>query len=210
MGKDPQKVAQGRRNRRKGKRWERRIAKDFREIFGGDVRRGWQSRRGDDEADAEGVPMLWIEAKHGRGAASVRKALRQATEASQGKRWPVAICKDQRQAHWADRRLSVVFAVMWRDDFEQLLDRLSSPSHTVQPWNMKAISGKRPNAPAVFVAHAKACAATGSAPMVEITDDGERSFVMVTYGDLLDRLRAWFEALERFVAERVTTKEGMA
>lgn len=81
-------------SRRKGHTWERQVARDLREIFGPDVKRGFQTRGGTKEApDVDGTPWF-IECKCGK-ATNIKAALRQAVEATDG-RPPVAICKDDR------------------------------------------------------------------------------------------------------------------
>lgn len=66
--------------RRKGHNYEREVARKLRELLpDADVRRGRQTRRGDDEADVEGTPF-WIECKVG-AAPNVWAALKQADAA---------------------------------------------------------------------------------------------------------------------------------
>ena len=83
-------------SRRKGAQWERELVHRFAGVFGAEnVRRGLQFRDGAECADVI-APSLWIEAKVGK-LTNPRAALRQATEASEGKGlWPVAVCKDDR------------------------------------------------------------------------------------------------------------------
>jgi len=50
-------------SRNKGKRFERFVAKMMKTIYGDVVRRGWQSRSGQDEPDVI-CPDWWIECKH--------------------------------------------------------------------------------------------------------------------------------------------------
>lgn len=85
--------------RRKGKAWEREVARAFRAALPGtDPHRGQQSRDGGDAADVEGVPGFWIEAKH-RAAVSPEAALRQAQAACKdATRVPIAVVKRNRSA----------------------------------------------------------------------------------------------------------------
>lgn len=85
--------------RRKGKVWEREIARMFCEAMPGtDPHRGHQSRAGDDAADVEGVPGFWIEAKH-QASPHPEAALRQAQEACRdASRRPLAVLKRNRGA----------------------------------------------------------------------------------------------------------------
>ena len=49
-------------SRRKGHDWERRVARDLREIFGKGIRRGYQTDDNAHEPDVAGTPF-WIECK---------------------------------------------------------------------------------------------------------------------------------------------------
>lgn len=104
----------GRSSRRKGIDWERAVAERLGAVFGpGNVRRGLQYRDGAECPDVI-APGLWVEAKRGRRT-NPRAALAQATEAcaaAGGGRWPVAVCKDDREAP---------FVAMALDDFVDLL-----------------------------------------------------------------------------------------
>ena len=73
----------GRSNRRKGQANERRVAALYRAIYGDKVKRGRQSRQGDDAADVEGTD-LWLECKAG-ATVSVLAALDQAERDSDGR-----------------------------------------------------------------------------------------------------------------------------
>lgn len=98
--------------RRKGKVFEREVARGYREIYGAQVKRGWQAREGHDAPDVENVPGLWPEAKHHHHV-SPRAALEQAEEAAAKAGMPPAVkpvahCKDDNkepivvlsQEHW--------------------------------------------------------------------------------------------------------------
>lgn len=56
----------GKASRRKGIAFEQNVALTFRAVFGDGVKRGWQTRRGGDAPDIEGVPGYWVECKHHR------------------------------------------------------------------------------------------------------------------------------------------------
>lgn len=82
-------------SRRKGAGFERELVLLFREAMPGcDVRRGLQSRSGQEVADVE-CPVFWIEAKRGKQP-NIRGALRQAKEAASKGRIPVAVIRDDR------------------------------------------------------------------------------------------------------------------
>lgn len=80
--------------RRKGKVWEREVARLFRDAMPGtDPHRGQQCRDGSDASDVEGVPGFWIEAKH-QASPHPEAALRQAQEACRdATRRPIAVLK---------------------------------------------------------------------------------------------------------------------
>lgn len=86
----------GAHSRRKGASFERALVHMFREAMpGAEVRRGLQSRSGAEVADVD-APCFHVEAKAHRRV-NVRAAMRQATaEAPEGK-WPIAVCKDDRE-----------------------------------------------------------------------------------------------------------------
>lgn len=197
---DPKKVKQGKRSRRKGKVWERQIARDMKAIFGGDVRRGWQSRQGDDEADTEGVPLMWIEAKHGKGQAGIRAALRQATEATDG-RWPVVICKDERQTHWRDKRWAVVFVAMWRNDWDALGRKVTKAGVDYPAVRGGPGATKRANIPSQFIKLAQE--ASDAVVILDVEDIGADAFVVVEYRDFKRILGDWFDTLERHVGAKL-------
>jgi hypothetical protein len=103
----------GRAQREKGKTWEREVAAAFRELFGQQVRRGWQAREGHDAADVEGTPFR-IEAKHHQVVnitAAVRQALVDREKAGDA-RWVLAVTKSDR---------AVPLATMPMTDFMQLV-----------------------------------------------------------------------------------------
>lgn len=56
----------GKASRAKGKAFEQEVARAFREIYGEQVKRGWQARQGSDAPDVEGIPGWWVECKHHR------------------------------------------------------------------------------------------------------------------------------------------------
>jgi ribosomal protein L7/L12 len=106
----------GKMSRNKGKSWERTVAAAFRELFGDQVRRGWQTREGHDEPDVTGVPRFHIEAKAHKLvniAAAIRQAVTDRTKAKQdGKKWIVAVTKSDR---------CVPLATMPFDEFMELV-----------------------------------------------------------------------------------------
>ena len=98
-------------SRRKGAAFERATVHRFREVMpDADVRRGLQSRSGEDAADVE-CPVFWVESKRHRRT-NIRAALRQAVEAAPKGRIPIAVCKD-------DRETATV--TMLLDDFLELV-----------------------------------------------------------------------------------------
>ncbi|HMA96875.1 MAG TPA: hypothetical protein VKP30_29525 [Polyangiaceae bacterium] len=97
--------------RRKGAQFERDMVLRFRETMpSADVKRGLQYRGGAEVADVD-VPCFWPELKRHRRT-NFREALRQAIDTCPSGRWPIAICKD-------DRDPAVV--VMQLDDFLDLV-----------------------------------------------------------------------------------------
>lgn len=86
-------------SRQKGKRGERLLAAELRAALpehAAGIRRGWQSREGDDDPDIVGVPGVWFENKVGVQP-NPRAALAQATEASRGRGVPIAVVRDDRR-----------------------------------------------------------------------------------------------------------------
>ena len=86
-------------SRRKGAAYERELVHLFREAMpNAEVRRGLQSRSGEEVADVE-CPVFWVEAKRGRRP-NPRAALAQAQRdvaASGSDKVPVAVIRDDRQ-----------------------------------------------------------------------------------------------------------------
>ena len=106
----------GKAQRAKGYRFERAVVNDLKDIYGEQVRRGWQSRFGSDAPDVEGTPY-WIECKHHKRV-SIKQALKQATEDSEKSkepRTPLAICKDDGKD---------AIAVMYWSDLVELLRKV--------------------------------------------------------------------------------------
>lgn len=86
----------GRHSRRKGADFERELVRIFREVMpNAAVRRGLQARSGDEVADVD-LPCFWLEAKRHQRT-NIKAALRQAMETAPKGRWPIAVCKDDRQ-----------------------------------------------------------------------------------------------------------------
>jgi hypothetical protein len=101
----------GAHSRRKGATFERELVHLFRDAMpGAEVRRGLQSRSGDEVPDVD-CPVFWPEAKRGRKP-NVRGALKQAIDAAPQGRIPVAVIRDDRTAP---------FAVLQLDDFLDLV-----------------------------------------------------------------------------------------
>jgi hypothetical protein len=107
--------------RRKGHDFERKIARDLRELFP-DAKRGFQTRGGtSEEADVE-IPYYFIECKHHKKA-PLRAALQQAAD-NCGDRVPVAICKD-------DRKDPIV--LMNYEEFRKILSHLLKTGYITVP-----------------------------------------------------------------------------
>ncbi len=82
-------------SRRKGARFERAMVHRFREVMpDAEVRRGLQSRGGDEVADVD-CPVFWPELKRGKKP-NIRGALRQAIKAAPKGRIPIAVVRDDR------------------------------------------------------------------------------------------------------------------
>lgn len=98
-------------SRRKGADFERELVRTFREVMpDSGVRRGLQSRSGEEVPDVE-LPCFWLEAKRHQRT-NVKAALRQAFTTAPKGRWPMAVCKDDRQP---------AIVAMYLDDFLELL-----------------------------------------------------------------------------------------
>ena len=83
----------GRGSRRKGADYERTLVRRFREAMpGADVKRGFQTRSGEEAADVE-CPVFWVESKRGRKP-NIRGALAQAMAAAPKGRIPLAVVRD--------------------------------------------------------------------------------------------------------------------
>jgi len=115
----------GRKSRNKGKRWEQDVARTMREIFGDQVRRGWQSREGSDAPDVDGVPRFWIECKR-QIRTNIKAALLQAkNEGGDTHRLALAICRDDPKPGSGSTE-SRSYAGMYYEDFKQLLILIAS------------------------------------------------------------------------------------
>jgi len=90
----------GKREKVKGKRWEREVARKLREQVFTDcpdsVRRGWQTRKGDDDPDVIS-PAFSIECKVGK-VIPMAHAIRQAKASANGKDWLVVAKVDRQPA----------------------------------------------------------------------------------------------------------------
>jgi len=101
----------GARSRRKGARYERELVHLFRDAMpGAEVRRGLQSRGGDEVPDID-CPVFWPELKRGKKP-NIRAALRQAIAAAPKGRIPLAVIRDDRQD---------AFVALSLDDFLDLV-----------------------------------------------------------------------------------------
>lgn len=112
--------AVGKHSRNKGKGFERVVAAAFREVFGDQVKRGWQARQGSDAPDVEGVPGWWVEAKHHRKV-SIRAAWQQVVTAQEDAKRkgdgrasdkPLVVCKDDGEEPLAVVRFSDFVALL--------------------------------------------------------------------------------------------------
>lgn len=98
-------------SRRKGYDYERALVRRFREAMpGAEVRRGLQSRSGEEAPDVD-LPCFWLESKRHRRT-NIKAALTQAFETGPKGRWPIAVCKDDRQQ---------AIVAMYLDDFLDLV-----------------------------------------------------------------------------------------
>ena len=91
--------------RNKGKAFEQAVARDLREIFGDEVRRGWQAREGSDDPDII-CPLVAPECKH-QIRPNIPAALEQALKATPPGKYAVAVTKANRTEplatmRWAD------------------------------------------------------------------------------------------------------------
>ena len=98
----------GRRSRSKGQRGEREVCQQL-ALHGLDVRRGWQARSGQVEADVEGTE-LWWEVKRGKRC-NPRAAYKQALGDTDG-RVPVVAWRDD-QAPWMVTLSLADFLALW-------------------------------------------------------------------------------------------------
>lgn len=93
-------------SRRKGRRGEQEVARICREAMpeiADTIRRGWQSRIGQDECDVLGMPGFWLEVKTGKQP-NMRAAYKQASKDAKGRAFPLAIIQDD----YARERMCVV------------------------------------------------------------------------------------------------------
>lgn len=85
----------GKTSRRKGKAGEREVAKILRPLWP-DVKRGWQSRSGEDAPDVDGSPY-WVEVKRTERE-NIRSAYNQGMEATDGR--PVLVFSRRSRTPW--------------------------------------------------------------------------------------------------------------
>jgi uncharacterized protein (DUF58 family) len=108
----------GKFSRDKGKRGERATAAEIRAVFPDlDIKRGWQTRSGRDDADVVGLAVagrrIWIEVKSGRQP-NPRAALTQAVAAAPPEALPIAVIRDDRKSPFAALRWSDLLALLVR------------------------------------------------------------------------------------------------
>lgn len=116
----------GRLSRNKGKVGEREVATSLRELFGPQVRRGWQARDGADAPDIEGTPF-WVEVKRGRPARSVGVAVRQAVEAAgraKDVRRVLVVAREDRQEAIVGMTFETWLA--WERTFKEKTERIAA------------------------------------------------------------------------------------
>lgn len=118
--------------RRKGHDFERKVAKELREIFP-EAKRGLNQVRLGEGADVE-IPWFFIECKHHK-VAPLRSALKQAQDNTDG-RMPVAICKD-------DRADPIV--LMTYEDFKKILTLVRSQTSVYSSIDNAITSNDKPN-----------------------------------------------------------------
>jgi hypothetical protein len=85
-------VSKGASARTKGHDFEREIVKEFRPIFGNEVRRGVQARSGKEAPDVE-TPVFWVECKRMKRT-NPKQVLEQACRDVADRRIPIGVCKD--------------------------------------------------------------------------------------------------------------------
>ena len=88
----------GSKSRTKGRAYEQRIARAYRER-GYEAKRGWQSREGDDDPDVVLNIPLWIECKHHAKGGLTFRAYTQACEAAPLSHAPIVHIHEDRGAH---------------------------------------------------------------------------------------------------------------
>jgi hypothetical protein len=117
----------------KGKRFERELVRLFSlAVPNARISRGFQYRDGAEAPDVD-LPGFWLEAKVG-AKTNPLKALRQATTAARHGRWPLAVCKDDRQTPVCVMALSD-FITFYRQWFAGRIGQQSycEPHRTLQP-----------------------------------------------------------------------------
>lgn len=129
--KDPKAVAIGRRSKRKGRAFEQLVAKALRPIFGEEVYRGHQDRRGGsgagEGADIEGTP-LYVECRHEK-TYNWRRHFREtvAKRAERGDLRPIVLIAkdDQKPPGWqVGQPGTPPIAIMLLDDLLELLKKV--------------------------------------------------------------------------------------
>jgi hypothetical protein len=102
----------GSHSRNKGKAYEQRIARLYRDK-GYKAKRGWQCREGDDDPDVVVDIPLWLECKHHAKGGLAFRAYAQAKEAARLGRMPVVHIHEDRGEH---------LVVLSEDDWMRVLE----------------------------------------------------------------------------------------
>ena len=118
----------GKASRNKGKTFEREVAAALREVYGEGIRRGWQTRAGDDAADIEGAPWF-VECKH-HARVNIRAAWMQVEDAQTGARTKKNPAGDLRPLLIAKDTGRETLAILRFDDFLELLKMVELPRET--------------------------------------------------------------------------------
>ena len=111
MTKNKTPQQRGRSNRRRGHDFERRIARELRDIYGSSVRRVPQYQKDHESADVS-CPVFHPECKTGINP-NARKALEQAMTTCPPGKWPIAVVKRR-------DKIAVLVTMRW-DDFLDLI-----------------------------------------------------------------------------------------
>jgi hypothetical protein len=129
--KDPKAVAIGRKSKRKGRKWEQDIARMLRPIFGEDVYRGHQDKRGGagagEGADIEGTPF-YIECRHEKTynwRRHLRETLAKRTEREDDRPVILVAKDDTKPPNWRIGQPGTPpLAIMQLEEFLELLKKI--------------------------------------------------------------------------------------